>query len=111
MLAGYERRQDDWVHQSRMALAELKQLDKQILAAKIRKDIAKKEFESHEAQTANERDRRVLPRQVHKQELYRWMSSRVAEVYFRGYRSRSTWPSARAGLQARAAAAVGRRRE
>jgi hypothetical protein len=35
-LAGYEGRQDEWVHQSKLALAELKELDKQILAAKIR---------------------------------------------------------------------------
>jgi hypothetical protein len=30
---GYERRQDEWVHQSKLALAELKQLYKQELAA------------------------------------------------------------------------------
>ena len=46
--AGYERRQDEWVHQSKLALAELKQIQQQILAAEIRKEIANLELRNHE---------------------------------------------------------------
>ena len=63
---GYERRQDDWVHQSKLALAELKQLDKQILAAEIRKSIAQNELDNHDQQLANANaDRRFHAQQVH----------------------------------------------
>ena len=86
-LAGHERRQDEWVHQSKLALAELKELGKQILAAEIRKDIAQKELASHDAQIENAEEIEVFlrDRKFTNKELYRWMSSRLGEVYFRGY--------------------------
>ena len=85
-LAGYERRQDEWVHQSKLALAELKQLDKQILAAQIRKDIAQKELESHELQIENTKEvDDFFHDKFTSKDLYRWMSARLAEAYFRGY--------------------------
>ena len=48
--ATYERRQDEWVHQSRVVLAELKQLKKQVVAAEIRRDIAQRELNNHDDQ-------------------------------------------------------------
>jgi hypothetical protein len=85
-LAGYERRQDDWVHQSKLALDELKQLDKQIIAAQIRKDIAQREFDNHDKQIENAQTIDAFMRgKFTNQQLYRWMSSQIAEVYFRTY--------------------------
>jgi hypothetical protein len=85
-LGGYERRQDDWVYQSKLAVAELKQIDKQILAANIRKDIAQKELNSHEMQMDNAKEvDDFLRSKFTNRELHRWMSSSLSEVYFRSY--------------------------
>jgi hypothetical protein len=83
---GYERRQDEWVYQSRLALAELKQLDKQILAAQIRKSIAQNELDNHDQQIANANAIDDFMRgKFTSQQLFRWMSSQITEVYFRTY--------------------------
>lgn len=83
---GYERRQDDWVYQSRLALAELKQLDKQILAATIRQDIAQHELDNHDTQIENATAiDDFLRSKFTSQQLHRWMSSQIAQVYFSTY--------------------------
>jgi hypothetical protein len=83
---GYERRQDEWVHQSKLALAELKQIGKQILAAQIRKDIADRELASHQQQIENAKSvDDFLRDKFTSRELYRWTTSQIAEVYFRTY--------------------------
>ena len=84
--AGYERRQDEWVHQSKLALGELKQIDKQIIAAQIRKDIAERELSNHDKQIENAQTVDDFMRgKFTSQQLYRWMSSQIAQVYFRTY--------------------------
>jgi Tc toxin complex TcA C-terminal TcB-binding domain/Neuraminidase-like domain len=83
---GYERRQDEWVHQSRMALAEFKQLDKQILAANIRQDIVQHELDNHDAQTKNATAIDDFMRsKFTNQQLQRWMSTQISQVYFSTY--------------------------
>ena len=83
---GYERRQDEWVHQSKLALAELKQIQKQIVAADIRKDIAERELSNHDTQIDNAQEVEDFMRsKFTSQQLYRWMSSQIAQVYFRTY--------------------------
>jgi hypothetical protein len=82
----YERRQDDWVHQSKLALGELKQIEKQIIAAEIRKAIAEQELEHHDAQIDNAQQAAdLLHDRFTNQQLYRWMSAQIAQVYFRTY--------------------------
>lgn len=82
----YERRQDEWVHQSKLALAELKQIQKQIVAAEIRKDIAERELSNHDTQIDNAQQVEDFMRsKFTSQQLYRWLSSQIAEVYFRTY--------------------------
>lgn len=83
---GYERRQDEWVHQSKLALAELKQLDKQILAAEIRKEIAELELRNHDTQVENAKQADEFMRsKFTNNELFRWMSSQISETYFASY--------------------------
>jgi hypothetical protein len=83
---GYERRQDEWVHQSKLALSELKQVQQQIVAAEIRKDIAARELSNHDTQIENAQEVEDFMRsKFTNQQLYRWMSSQIAEVYFRTY--------------------------
>jgi hypothetical protein len=86
MLGGYERRQDEWVHQSKLALAEYAQIQQQIIAAQIRKDIAERELISHETQIANAQEVDDFMRgKFTGLQLYSWMSSQIADVYFRTY--------------------------
>lgn len=84
--ASYERRQDEWVHQSRLALAELAQIEQQIVAAEIRKAIAQNEFEQHQLQVTHAQDvSDFLHDKFTSQQLYSWLSSQLAEVYFSTY--------------------------
>jgi hypothetical protein len=84
--AGYERRQDEWVHQSKLAVGEMQQIDKQIIAAQIRKDIAQRESDNHDTQIENAQSVDEFMRgKFTNQQLYRWMSSQIAGVYFRTY--------------------------
>ena len=86
VFGSYERRLDEWVHQSKLALAELKQIKKQIIAAEIRRDIADLELKNHEKQVDNaQKVDEFMRGKFTNQQLYRWMSSQIAEVYFRTY--------------------------
>jgi hypothetical protein len=86
MLGGYSRRQDDWVYQSRLARAEYTQLEQQIVAAQIRSCIATNELTSHDCQIANaQKVDDFLRSKFTSQDLYSWMCSQVADVYFRVY--------------------------
>ena len=86
LLASYQRRQDEWVFQSKLALEEMKQINKQILAAQIRLDIAKKELDNHVKQIDNAQ---AVDEFMHdkytNQELYSWMSGQISNIYFSSY--------------------------
>lgn len=83
---GYERRQDEWVHQSKLALAELRQIEAQILGAEIRRDIADLELSHHDQQLQNAQEADELMRtKFTNKELFRWMSGQLSDVYFRSY--------------------------
>ncbi|SLM48754.1 protein of unknown function [Nitrospira japonica] len=82
----YQRRQDEWVFQSRMALKEIQQIRRQIIASTIRADIAAKELDNHKKQIeqAEETDRFMRDKYTN-QELYHWMTQQLSGVYFRAY--------------------------
>ena len=83
---GYERRQDDWVHQSKLALAELRQIETQILGAELRRDVAETELRNHDQQLEHAQEADAFMRtKFTSKELFRWMSSQLADVYFRCY--------------------------
>jgi hypothetical protein len=85
-LGGYERRQDEWVYQSKLALSEFVQIQQQIVAAQIRKDIAESELTNHDTQIANAQEvDEFMRNKFTSQQLYGWMSSQVAQVYFDAY--------------------------
>ncbi len=86
ILGGYERRQDEWVYQSKLALGEFTQIQQQIVAAQIRMAIAESELNNHETQIANSQEVDDFMRgKFTSQQLYSWMSSQIADVYFRTY--------------------------
>ncbi|TXI37258.1 MAG: hypothetical protein E6Q59_08055 [Nitrosomonas sp.] len=87
MMAGHIRRRDEWAFQSNQALKELQQIDKQILANKIRKDITDKELANHieQLEQAKATDE-VMRSKFSNQQLYQWMVSQLSGLYFNAYR-------------------------
>jgi hypothetical protein len=86
VIGQYQRRQDEWVFQSRMALKEIGQVRKQIIAAEIRLDIAGKELSNHEKQIKNAQAADAFMRDKYtNQELYQWMVRQVSDIYFSTY--------------------------
>jgi len=83
---GYDRRFDDWKLQERLAKKELLQIDKQIVAAEIRKEIAETDLKNHELQIDNAKKTDEFMRsKFTNKELYDWMIGQISSVYFRAY--------------------------
>jgi hypothetical protein len=86
-MAGYARRAEDWQLQLGLAEAEHTQIDKQIVAAEIRADIAKKELASHERQIEQSKEvRDFLEDKYTNQELYTWMKGELQTTYYQAYK-------------------------
>ncbi|MFE5710294.1 neuraminidase-like domain-containing protein [Streptomyces sp. NPDC056501] len=85
-MAGYDRRQDDWDFQADQGRTEQQQLDRQIIAAEIRLQVAEKELENHDLQLADasEADAFLYDKYT-SEELYDWMAGRLATSYFQAY--------------------------
>lgn len=84
--ASFKRREQEWTQQRNLAKKELEQVDEQILGARIRLDIVKRELTNHERQ--REQSAEVdewMRRKFTNQELYNWMISQVSGLYFRAY--------------------------
>lgn len=84
--ATYQRRKEEWNFQAKTAQLELKQIDKQILAAEIRQAITEKDLESHDQQVENTKAIDDYMRsKFTNQELYDDMVKQVSSVYFQSY--------------------------
>jgi hypothetical protein len=85
-IGGFDRRRDDWSFQFRSANLELKQIDKQIIAAEIRLAIAEKEMDNHDLQQENSREADDYMRsKFTNTELYDYMIGQISAVYFQSY--------------------------
>ena len=85
-ISSHQRRYDEWRFQSNTAAKELEQIDKQILANEIRKQIAEKEITNHDQQIENTQEVDDLMRsKFTNQQLYSWMVGQISGVYFRTY--------------------------
>lgn len=86
VLAGHARRGQEWGHQRDHAVAELKQIDKQILAAEIRRTLAERELAHHDRRRANTAvEEEFLRGKFTNAELYDWMVGQLSTVYFQSY--------------------------
>ncbi len=86
ILGGYDRRFDDWKLQERLAKKELAQIDQQIAAAEIRKEIAQSDLKSHDVQIDNSKKTTdFLHAKYTNIDLYNWMIGQISSVYFRSY--------------------------
>ncbi|GAA1980208.1 neuraminidase-like domain-containing protein [Microbacterium pumilum] len=85
-MAGYERRSQDWALQVDLAKKEIEQLDKQIIAAEIRAQIAEADLANHEQQIAQAKEvEEFLKTKFTNQQLYSYMISKLASVHFQAY--------------------------
>lgn len=84
--SGHERRNEEWTQQKELAEKELKQIDKQILAAKIRENITAQELTNQEQQIDNANQVLDFMRNKYTQEeLYGWMQGEISTIYFQCY--------------------------
>jgi hypothetical protein len=86
-MGAWQRRRDEWVHQSRVTAEDIRQIDKQLIALEIRKSITEKELANHQAQTDHTRDIDDYMRQqkFSGESLYGWMESQLSGLYFSAY--------------------------
>jgi hypothetical protein len=83
---GYDRRQEEWDFQAELADKELAQIEKQIQAADIRRQIAELDLSNHEKQIArSEEVIAFFQTKYTNQELYQWMCGQIAALYFQSY--------------------------
>ena len=85
--AGHDRRWDDWKLQERLAKKELKQVERQIIAAEVRLALAEKERDNHAIQLDQSREvNDFLSDKFSNKELYGWMISQTSAIYFQSYK-------------------------
>ncbi|HEX8018058.1 MAG TPA: neuraminidase-like domain-containing protein, partial [Flavobacterium sp.] len=86
-MGSYERRNDDWKLQERLAKKELDSIDKQISAAEIRRDISETDLKNHDIQIENsKRTDEFMRSKFTNKELYDWMIGQISSVYFGAYK-------------------------
>lgn len=85
-VASFIRREQEWVFQANNVAREIIQIDKQIVSAQIRLQMAQLELDNHSQQIQNARDiEQFLETKFTKQELYQWMTDRLTDVHKQGY--------------------------
>ncbi len=85
-LGSYIARELDWVFQHNQAAREIMQIDKQIIAAEIRTEIASLELRNHRKQMENAEEIETFMRdKFTNQDLYSWMTGQISSVYFQAY--------------------------
>lgn len=85
-LAGYARRSDEWQYQVNLATKEQEQIDKQILGAQIKLDIANTEVTNQQLQIDNAQvSNELMHSKFTNEDLYNWMITQISTVYFQGY--------------------------
>ncbi|MBC8121639.1 MAG: hypothetical protein H7Y22_07360, partial [Gemmatimonadaceae bacterium] len=84
--SSWQRRADEWEHQSAMADKEIKQIEKQLEAARVRVALAEREVENHERQIENARSvREFMEQKFTNVELYQWTVGQLATLYIQSY--------------------------
>jgi peptidoglycan hydrolase-like protein with peptidoglycan-binding domain len=85
-LGSYVARELDWVLQHNQAAREIMQIDRQIVAAEIRREIARHELRIHRGQMENAAEVEEFMRDKYtNEELYSWMVGQMSGVYFQAY--------------------------
>lgn len=84
--ATYTRRAEEWEFQKRLSEKQLPQIEKQIAAADILRQIAEKDLKNHERQIENlQKEHEYMRSKFTNQELYSWMVNQLSTIYFQSY--------------------------
>ncbi|MBO3752606.1 hypothetical protein J5X84_41700 [Streptosporangiaceae bacterium NEAU-GS5] len=82
IVGGHQRRYDDWVLQSNLAAREIEDIDRQLITAEIRVDLARHALDNHRTQLENaRRTEDYLLRKFTSHELYQWMCERLGQAH------------------------------
>jgi hypothetical protein len=85
-MAQHIMREHEWVLQSNSAAKEVMNIDKQIIAADIRKAIAEQELNNHRKQIEQaQKVEETMRDKYTNQELYTWMIGQISSVYFQSH--------------------------
>ena len=85
-MAGFIRREQEWVFQANMTIREIVQIDKQITVAQIRLQMAQHELDNHNTQIENSQEiAQFLETKFSNQELYQWMIDKLKDVHKQSY--------------------------
>jgi peptidoglycan hydrolase-like protein with peptidoglycan-binding domain len=86
VVAGYQRRMDDWQFQAQSASKELEQIAQQIQGAQKKIDIATTELANQELQIANAQAVNTFMQSKYTNEdLYQWQVGQISQTYFASY--------------------------
>lgn len=97
--SGWDRREDEWQHQVDVLTVEIEQIERQILAAERRRDIALRELNSHQRQIENAAEvHDFLRDKFTSHTLYLWMQRETAALYYQMYEL--AWHTARQAQRA-----------
>lgn len=85
-IAGYDRRAQEWEHQSALAEYEIEQLGNQIEAAGLRIQMAERELELNDKQIEqSDQMLAFLNGKFTNAELFSWMAGQLSGIYFQSY--------------------------
>ncbi|MEM7041714.1 MAG: neuraminidase-like domain-containing protein [Pseudomonadota bacterium] len=80
--AGFQRRRTGWSHQHTLEEHELKQIEKRIVAAEIRVEIAKKARDNHKKAVEDQEEiLEFYESKFANQDLYTWLASTLQTIY------------------------------
>lgn len=87
IMAGYERRRDNWTLQGDVAQKEIAGLERQILGAEVRVAIAEKELDNLKQQIEQSKENEEFLRDKYTDaQLYQWMADQISSLYFQSYK-------------------------
>ncbi|PIE18637.1 MAG: toxin [Proteobacteria bacterium] len=87
IMAGYERRMDDWALQGDVAQKEIAGLERQILGAEVRVAVAEKELDNLKLQIEQSKESEEFLRDKYTNaQLYQWMVGQLSSLYFQSYK-------------------------
>jgi hypothetical protein len=93
-MAGYFRREQEWVYQANLAIREIIQLDKQLVSAQVRLQIAQYELKNHLEQVSNANDIVTFLKggsvpgyntKFSTVEMYGWLKNQLFTIYQQSY--------------------------
>jgi hypothetical protein len=86
IIAGIQRRNEDWDHLRDQAATEMEMIQNQMEAAETRWKIAKAEIDNHEKQIdQREAEYEYMKSKFTNKELYDWLTGQISSLYFQAY--------------------------